>query len=76
MDYGNQKGELSKRQIEPIGLVFYALNWHIIAWCHHRNEYRDFKVSRILQLHNHLQPFKKRDHFDLNAYMKMLPVNY
>lgn len=76
VDYKNNKEEVSKRQIEPIGLVFYALSWHLIGWCHFRNEYRDFKVARILKLRNTGIPFRKTDHIDLNNYMAALPVKY
>ena len=62
--------------VEPIGLVFYAFNWHLIAWCHIRNDYRDFKISRILKVTSHGWPFRKTDHIELNDYMKLLPVSY
>ena len=67
---------MSKREVEPIGLVFYAFNWHLIAWCHMRNDYRDFKVTRILKVASQGRPFRKTDHIELNDYMKLLPVNY
>lgn len=76
LDYKNNRDEVSKRQVEPIGLVFYAFGWHLIAWCHLREEYRDFKVVRILRLKNLLLPFRKKDHIQLNDYLKLLPVNY
>ena len=76
IDYKNNKEEISKRQAEPIGLVFYAFSWHLIAWCHTRQDYRDFKVARILRLRNTDQPFKKPSHIPLNDYMKLLPVDY
>jgi len=76
LDYKNTKEEVSKRLVEPIGLVFYAFNWHLIAWCHMRNDYRDFKVTRILKVASNGYPFKKADHIELNDYMKLLPVNY
>lgn len=76
MEYMNNNNETSRRQIEPIGLIFYALNWHLIAWCHHRNDYRDFRVGRILRLKNTGLPFKKDNHIELEDYMKSLPVNY
>lgn len=75
-EYKNNKDEISKRQAEPIGLIFYALNWHLIAWCKKRNEYRDFRVSRILNIRNTGIPFSRTDHIELNDYIKMLPVNY
>jgi predicted DNA-binding transcriptional regulator YafY len=76
IDYKNTKEEVSKRQAEPVGLVFYAFNWHLIAWCHMRKDYRDFKVSRILKVRSTGELFKKSDHIELNDYMKLLPVNY
>ena len=76
LDYKNNKEEVSKRQVEPIGLVFYAFSWHLISRCHIRNDYRDFKVSRILKVTSPGWPFKKADHIELNDYMKLLPVNY
>lgn len=76
MIYKNQKEETSTREIEPIGLVFYAFFWHVIAWCSLRNEYRDFKVSRIQHLHHTLTPFSRNDHLSIQEYMQQLPVDY
>lgn len=75
-DYKNNKEEVSKRQVEPIGLIFYAFGWHLVAWCHLRKDYRDFKVSRILKIRNTEIPFSKTDHIHVNEYMKSLPVDY
>jgi predicted DNA-binding transcriptional regulator YafY len=74
--YANNKAESSKREVEPIGLIFYAFNWHLIAWCHLRNEYRDFRVSRIVHVKTLDLPFRKTGHISLNEYIKLLPVNY
>ena len=76
IEYKNNSGEASERDIEPIGLVFYALSWHLIAWCHLRNEYRDFKVSRITTLRITEEPFREHRHIALQDYMKELPVDY
>lgn len=76
IDYSNFNQESSKREVEPIGLVFYAFNWHLIAWCHLRQEYRDFRVSRIVKVRNLETAFRKSAHLTLNDYMKSLPVNY
>ncbi|MBC8046235.1 MAG: WYL domain-containing protein, partial [Fimbriimonadaceae bacterium] len=76
IEYKNNNEEISKRQVEPIGLIFYAFSWHLIAWCHLRIDYRDFRVSRIIKVRNLETPFKKTDHIPLNDYMKVLPVNY
>jgi len=76
IDYKNNKDEINHRQVEPIGLVFYAMNWHLIAWCHLRIQYRDFRVSRIIKLRNTGMPFRKPDHISLNDFMKIFSENY
>lgn len=74
--YENTKKEASIRKVEPIGLVFYAMAWHLIAWCHKRKSYRDFKVARIQRLQSTGQPFLRQVHISLDSYMQELPVAY
>lgn len=76
LDYKNAKDESSKREVEPIGLIFYAFSWHLIAWCHFRNLYRDFNLTRIICLKTLDKPFLKTEHMPLSDYMSMLPVNF
>jgi len=76
IEYKNNKEEISKRKVEPIGLIFYAFNWHVIGWCHTRRDYRDFRVSRITRISDMRLPFRHKKHIELNEYMKQLPVNY
>jgi predicted DNA-binding transcriptional regulator YafY len=76
LDYKNKNEVVSKRDVEPIGLVFYAFSWHLIAWCHLRQEYRDFKLVRILKVRDKNLPFTKTNHIDLNEYIKAIPVEY
>lgn len=76
IDYKKGNGETSCRKVEPIGLIFYAMAWHLIAWCHIRKDYRDFKVVRILKLKNTENPFTKTRHIEVGDYMKSLPVDY
>lgn len=74
IQYLNNKEETSRRQVEAIGLVFYAFSWHMIGWCHLREDYRDFKVSRIRSISDTGLPFRKQNHIKLNDYQ--LPVEY
>jgi predicted DNA-binding transcriptional regulator YafY len=76
LEYRSNAQEISKRKVEPIGLVFYAFSWHLIGWCHMRSGYRDFKVARILKATLREEGFSRSDHMALNDYMKQLPVSY
>lgn len=75
-DYKNNKEEVSRRKAEPIGLIFYAFSWHLIAWCYLRKDYRDFKVSRIIKVADTGMPFSTSNHIQVSDYMKLLPVDY
>lgn len=68
VQYENAAQENSCREVEPIGLIFYSLNWHLIGWCWKRTEYRDFRVSRIQNLQVTNEPFRKSDHIELSEY--------
>lgn len=72
IEYETSGGESSVREVEPIGLTFYSLNWHLIAWCHLRNDYRDFRTSRIQKLVMTMLPFRKTDHRTLQEYLKIM----
>jgi predicted DNA-binding transcriptional regulator YafY len=47
LEYNSAKQELTKREVEPIGVVYYSGRWHMIAWCRLRNGYRDFRIDLI-----------------------------
>lgn len=41
------KGKITTRVVEPLGLVFYSRQWHLIAWCRLRKDFRDFRLDRL-----------------------------
>ena len=53
-----------------------VVSWHLVAWCHLRQEYRDFKLVRILRVRDKNLGFSKTNHIDLNEYIKAIPVEY
>ncbi len=72
IEYLNQEDYRTERELEPIGLTFYSLNWHLIAWCHTKNAYRDFRTSRIQMLQVTMKPFEKQEHISLNEYLQQI----
>lgn len=38
------------RWVSPHALGFDGFRWHVRAWCHTRNEFRDFVIARILKV--------------------------
>ena len=49
--FANHNQQNTKRNIEPIGVFFKDNNWHHIAFCRLRNDYREFRVDRIDNLY-------------------------
>lgn len=50
LDYrAGYHGAATQREVEPIG-IYFGQNWHVVAFCRLRQEYRDFRLDRIAQL--------------------------
>jgi predicted DNA-binding transcriptional regulator YafY len=70
LDYSNAENEVSEREVEPVGIYYYSLSWHLIGWCRLRNEYRDFRSDRIRSLINTGKTFKPRSDFSLQEHFQ------
>ena len=67
----NAHEETTERLVEPIGLCYYSLNWHLIGWCRLRQGYRDFRLSRIVRLQLKDESFSNA-HPSLQEYIKTM----
>ncbi len=71
LDYlGAQRREVTQREVEPLGLVFYSDNWHLIAFCRLRHAVRDFRTDRICQLTLRDETFSGHAEFSLERYLE------
>lgn len=64
--------ELSDREIEPAAMYCYDEKWIVIAWCHLRDDYRSFRLDRILEYKLLNRKFEDRK-FDLRKYFMSCP---
>ncbi|MCE5342900.1 MAG: YafY family protein [Clostridiaceae bacterium] len=48
--YCGSNGETSRRSVKPFKLIFKDKNWYLHAYCTKAEDYRLFKISRILEL--------------------------
>src|SRR6266581_1653555 len=70
MDYqGLQRREMTKRHVEPLGLVYYADHWHLIAYCRLRRDVRDFRTDRICKLQMQSEYFTGHADFSVKRYL-------
>ncbi|MCG7587864.1 YafY family protein, partial [Photobacterium sp. OFAV2-7] len=70
IDYSSPTSqEVISRHIEPIGLFYYSLHWHLIAWCRLREGYRDFRLDRISKFQPQPQQFSRHSRATLQQYL-------
>jgi predicted DNA-binding transcriptional regulator YafY len=49
-DYINSRNERTTRDMEPVRLLFKYSNWYVYGYCRTRQEYREFRLSRMMNL--------------------------
>ena len=67
--HGASRGHATEREVEPLGLVYYLQQWHLIAWCRLRDDVRDFRVDRIAHCEPQPELLPKRAGFDLQTFL-------
>jgi predicted DNA-binding transcriptional regulator YafY len=49
LDYCDRNDQVSRRRVWPLGLFFYGPVWLLAAWCELRQDFRMFRVDRMVQ---------------------------
>ena len=60
--YTDRYGNKTSRIVEPYQLVFKSSHWYFQGYCHKRNNYRLFRLSRITNLKIQNKNFTPRDY--------------
>jgi len=68
--YVASRDELTKRKVDPLGLVYYSDSWNLIAYDHLRDDIRNFRLDRIRKMRMMMDTFERPDDFDLEEYLK------
>ncbi|SCF30849.1 Predicted DNA-binding transcriptional regulator YafY, contains an HTH and WYL domains [Micromonospora purpureochromogenes] len=64
LDYRSWRGDPSRRQLDPYGLVFHAGRWYVTGYDHLRHEVRTFRLDRIGAVSTGPERFTAPDDFD------------
>ncbi|MFA5327405.1 MAG: YafY family protein [Prolixibacteraceae bacterium] len=73
IEYQTKLGnEMTIRQVEAIGLCNYNRHWHLFAWCRLRQDYRDFRLDRILKLAKTDDNFKGKQHISMDEFIRKI----
>ncbi len=50
LHYRDESGQVTWREVLPLGLFFWGERWLLVAWCELRNDYRNFRLDRCLEV--------------------------
>jgi len=64
------RGEVTRRVVEALGLVFYGRHWHLIAWCRLREQFRDFRLDRMREWIVLEEGFCGHDNFSVAEFLQ------
>ncbi len=64
------RDELTRRSVDPLGLVYYTDHWNLIAFDHLRQDIRNFRLDQIRTLHVLMERFEMPDGFDLAQHLE------
>lgn len=59
IEYLNSNGECTNRDILPIKLLFKSKDWYLQSYCKFKNDYRLFKLNRIISIKNNENYFNE-----------------
>ena len=69
LDYRDEGGRASTRDVEPLCLAFWGGAWTLGAWCRMRNDFRNFRPDRIVRFEPSGETFVETAERGLPAYL-------
>lgn len=69
MHYQSLAGDFTKRTVRPLGQWYWGKVWTVVTWCELRQDFRTFRVDRILGL-TEQGPFKPQQGQTLNDFRR------
>ncbi len=72
IDYADEEGRKTSRDVEPLGLYFWGKVWTLIAWCRLRTGFRVFRIDRIEKLQETGEAFPVTKGRTLQDYLAQL----
>lgn len=76
LDYRDEAGRASVREVEPLCLAFWGGKWTLGAWCRLREGFRNFRPDRIDTLGETGEVFAAVAGRDLDAYLQAMRGYY
>jgi predicted DNA-binding transcriptional regulator YafY len=76
MDYRDVKDDSSQREVRPLAIYFWKGTWTLLAWCELRNDFRNFRVDRIVGLNGLGRHFAVTPGEEMQDYIALMEAQY
>lgn len=76
MDYRDVKADSSQREVRPLAIYFWKGTWTLLAWCELRNDFRNFRVDRIVDLESLGRHFVVTPGEEMQDYIALMEAQY
>ena len=71
-DYRREDGTPSSRSVNPLALYFWGKVWTLTAWCHLRQDFRNFRIDRMANIVADEKPFHEQAGQTLQDYIELM----
>ncbi len=68
--YVESRDEITRRTVDPLGLVYYTDHWNLIGFDHLRKDIRNFRLENIRSLRTLNERFEPPAGFDLTEHLR------
>jgi predicted DNA-binding transcriptional regulator YafY len=75
LDYRDVDGKCSQRRLRPLGLFFWGDAWTLGAWCELRNDFRSFRLDRVIDSSVGNEPFPDQEGKRLADFLRAVACN-
>ena len=62
-------GVVTRREVDPYGVIFRGNSWYLIGYCRLRKDYRTFRLNRIVEIAGTENSFQYPDGFSISDYV-------
>lgn len=76
LDYRDEAGAATNRDVQPLGLWFWGKVWTLVAWCELREDFRMFRLDRMAEVNPAGRIYKPTPERSLAECLRQVEAQY
>jgi len=68
--FSGQKATVTAKTCDPLHIINYKDNWYLVAFCHEKQDFRDFLMNRVMAVEYTGQKFKPYTEFNIEKHKR------